>query len=227
MKILSADTWTLEELRAQVNDAGRRPLLIPAADSKKGVLQAFGEALAFPEHYGLNLDALNDSLNDFADTVTEDGQAPATVIWQVSAPSGRTAPSASSARSCRTPNGTPARTSPSSPSASDPGNGPPVPSPAPPSASQQSGGTLTADLGVRPLRRGVSVSMCPRTADGAAEPYAGKDLAVIAICLLTSTRAARKPVIRKHASQQGPRRQGSLAELARLGRRWGGTSEHA
>lgn len=85
MKILSADTWTLEELRAQVNDAGRRPLLIPAADSKKGVLQAFGEALAFPEHYGLNLDALNDSLNDFADTVTEDGQAPATVIWQVSA----------------------------------------------------------------------------------------------------------------------------------------------
>ncbi|MCX6499253.1 MAG: barstar family protein [Arthrobacter sp.] len=85
MKILSADTWTLEELLAQVNDVARRPLLVPAADSKKGVLQAFGETLAFPEHYGLNLDALNDSLNDFADAVTEDGQAPATIIWQVPA----------------------------------------------------------------------------------------------------------------------------------------------
>ncbi|MET3812462.1 barstar family protein [Arthrobacter sp. UYEF3] len=85
MKIFSADTWTLEELREQVNDAGRRALLVPAADAKKGVLLAFGGALAFPEHYGLNLDALNDSLNDFADNVTEHGQAPATIIWQVPA----------------------------------------------------------------------------------------------------------------------------------------------
>ena len=33
--------------------------------------------------------------------------------------------------------------------------------------------------------------------------------------------------MRQHASQLGPRRQGSLAELARSGGRWGGTSEHA
>ena len=85
MRIFSADTWTLEELRAQVLDAGRRPLVIPAADSKKAVLQTFGEALDFPEHYGVNLDALNDSLNDFADAVAQDGQAPVTVIWQVPA----------------------------------------------------------------------------------------------------------------------------------------------
>jgi len=85
MKIFSADTWTLEELRAQVHDAGRRALVIPAADSKKAVLETFGEALDFPEHYGVNLDALNDSLHDFADALAEDGQRPVTVIWQVPA----------------------------------------------------------------------------------------------------------------------------------------------
>ena len=85
MKIFSADTWTLEELQAQVHDTGRRSLVIPAADSKKAVLQTFGEALDFPEHYGVNLDALNDSLHDFADAVSADGQPPVTVIWQVPA----------------------------------------------------------------------------------------------------------------------------------------------
>src|SRR6476661_3319181 len=85
MKIFSADTWTLEELRAQVHDAGRRALVIPAADSKKAVLQTFGEALDFPEHYGVNLDALNDSLHDFADAISDDGQEPLTLIWQVPA----------------------------------------------------------------------------------------------------------------------------------------------
>ncbi|MFF2298825.1 heavy metal translocating P-type ATPase [Arthrobacter sp. NPDC058127] len=34
-------------------------------------------------------------------------------------------------------------------------------------------------------------------------------------------------VMRQRASKLGPRRQGSLAELARLGGRWGGTTEHA
>lgn len=85
MKIFSADTWTLEELQAQVHEAGRRGLVIPAADSKKAVLQTFGEALDFPEHYGVNLDALNDSLHDFADAVSDDGQQPVTLIWQVPA----------------------------------------------------------------------------------------------------------------------------------------------
>ncbi|WP_427173603.1 barstar family protein [Arthrobacter sp. 92] len=85
MKIYSADTWTIDELRDQINDAGRRVVLIPPADTKKTVLQTFGEVLDFPEHYGVNLDALNDSLHDFADKVTEDGMKPLTFIWQVPA----------------------------------------------------------------------------------------------------------------------------------------------
>ena len=85
MKIYSADTWTLEELREQIGDAGRRAVVIPAADTKRAVLKSFGETLQFPEHYGVNLDALNDSLHDFADTVADDGQAPITFIWQVPA----------------------------------------------------------------------------------------------------------------------------------------------
>jgi RNAse (barnase) inhibitor barstar len=85
MKIYSADTWTLEELHDQIGDAGRRAVVIPAADTKKAVLKTFGETLQFPEHYGVNLDALNDSLHDFADAVTDDGQAPITFIWQVPA----------------------------------------------------------------------------------------------------------------------------------------------
>ena len=85
MKIYSADTWTVDELRDQVADAGRRSQVIPAADSKKAVLATFGEALDFPEHYGVNLDALNDSLHDFADAISDDGQEPLTLIWQVPA----------------------------------------------------------------------------------------------------------------------------------------------
>ena len=69
----------------QASDAGRRVLVIPAADTKKAVLETFGEVLDFPEHYGVNLDALNDSLHDFADTVTDDGKEPLTFIWQVPA----------------------------------------------------------------------------------------------------------------------------------------------
>ena len=59
--------------------------MIPAADTKQAVLDTFGETLDFPEHYGVNLDALNDSLHDFADAVTDDGEAPVTFIWQVPA----------------------------------------------------------------------------------------------------------------------------------------------
>ena len=42
MKIYSADTWTIDELREQASDAGRRVLVIPAADTKKAVLQTCG-----------------------------------------------------------------------------------------------------------------------------------------------------------------------------------------
>lgn len=83
MKIYSAETWTMDELHEQVTDAGRRILVVPAADTKKAVLETFGEVLAFPEHYGVNLDALNDSLHDFADSIADSGKAPVTVLWQV------------------------------------------------------------------------------------------------------------------------------------------------
>jgi RNAse (barnase) inhibitor barstar len=86
MKIYSGETWTLEELQDQVADAGRRSLVVPPADSKRDVLETFGEVLSFPEHYGVNLDALNDSLHDFADAITDGGDAPVTVLWQVAAP---------------------------------------------------------------------------------------------------------------------------------------------
>jgi RNAse (barnase) inhibitor barstar len=85
MKIYSADTWTIEELQALVADAGRRTVLIPAADTKRTVLETFARTLDFPEDYGVNLDALNDSLHDFADAVSDDGQAPITFIWEVPA----------------------------------------------------------------------------------------------------------------------------------------------
>jgi RNAse (barnase) inhibitor barstar len=85
MNIYSADTWTIEELQALAADAGRRSLLIPAADTKRTVLQTFAEALDFPADYGVDLDALNDSLHDFADAVSDDGKAPITFIWEVPA----------------------------------------------------------------------------------------------------------------------------------------------
>ena len=85
MKIYSADTWTIEELEVLVDDAGRRALLIPAADTKRAVLETFGETLDFPEEEDVDFDALNDSLHDFADAVSDDGKKPVTFIWQVPA----------------------------------------------------------------------------------------------------------------------------------------------
>ena len=85
MKIYSADTWTNEELLSLVADAGRRAVVIPAADTKRSVLETFAEALDFPADYGVNLDALNDSLHDFADGVADDGKTPITFIWEVAA----------------------------------------------------------------------------------------------------------------------------------------------
>ena len=49
MKIYSAETWTIEELTAQIDDAVRRGLLVPAADTKQGVLDSFGELLDIPD----------------------------------------------------------------------------------------------------------------------------------------------------------------------------------
>lgn len=44
-----------------------------ALDTVAGVLRAIGEALAFPDHYGQNLDALNDCLRDLA--------GPTVLLW--------------------------------------------------------------------------------------------------------------------------------------------------
>jgi RNAse (barnase) inhibitor barstar len=85
MKIYSADTWTIDELKQQIDDAGRRALLIPAVDTKQAVLDAFTELLDVGEDYGTDLDALHDSLHDVADAVTDDGETPVTFIWQVPA----------------------------------------------------------------------------------------------------------------------------------------------
>ena len=85
MKIYSADTWTIDELREQASDAGRGVGVIPAADTNNAVVKPWGEFVYSPQHYGVNLDALNDSLHDFADTVTDDGKEPLTFIWQVPA----------------------------------------------------------------------------------------------------------------------------------------------
>ncbi len=85
MKIYSADTWTIEELKDQIDDAGRRALVIPAADTQRAVLETFSEMLDVAEDSSLDLDVLHDSLQDVADAVAEDGQAPVTFIWQVPA----------------------------------------------------------------------------------------------------------------------------------------------
>jgi RNAse (barnase) inhibitor barstar len=45
-----------------------------ALDSKREVLRAIGDALAFPEHYGANLDALRDCLRDVAE--------PTVLLWE-------------------------------------------------------------------------------------------------------------------------------------------------
>lgn len=52
---------------------------VPAARSKQGVLKAFAEALDFPAYFGHNLDALHDSLRDFAAGLSE----PTTLVWHI------------------------------------------------------------------------------------------------------------------------------------------------
>ncbi|MGG5172752.1 barstar family protein [Pseudarthrobacter sp. J1738] len=53
---------------------------VASADSQREVLQKFGVALNFPQWYGTNLDAFNDCLREFTNSLT----APFTVVWQVS-----------------------------------------------------------------------------------------------------------------------------------------------
>jgi Barstar (barnase inhibitor) len=85
MRIYSADTWTIDELQALVGDARRRAVLVPVADTRQGVLEAFAEAIQYEAEDGVDLDGLNDSLHDFADSISDGGEGPTTLIWQVPA----------------------------------------------------------------------------------------------------------------------------------------------
>lgn len=65
------------------DSAGRRTVVVPAAESKREVLVAFGKALRFPAHYGVNLDALNDCLQDLAAELANGEGGPLAVEWHV------------------------------------------------------------------------------------------------------------------------------------------------
>ncbi|WP_394940750.1 barstar family protein [Psychromicrobium sp. YIM B11713] len=60
-------------------EPARRIFEVAAQHSKAGVLEAFAQALDLPSYFGHNLDALADSLHDFADGLNE----PSTLIWNV------------------------------------------------------------------------------------------------------------------------------------------------
>ncbi|NYE96279.1 RNAse (barnase) inhibitor barstar [Psychromicrobium silvestre] len=57
----------------------RRIYDVPAAESKEGVLKNFAQSLDFPSYFGHNLDALEDSLRDFAEGLAE----PSTLVWNI------------------------------------------------------------------------------------------------------------------------------------------------
>jgi RNAse (barnase) inhibitor barstar len=65
------------------SSARRRTAVVPAAESKREVLVAFGKALEFPEYYGANLDALNDCLQDLAAELANGEGEPLAVEWHV------------------------------------------------------------------------------------------------------------------------------------------------
>lgn len=63
-------------VRHAVEQAGWRFGYVDAAglESRADVLRALGEALGFPDHYGANLDALNDCLRDLPERTV--------VLWE-------------------------------------------------------------------------------------------------------------------------------------------------
>lgn len=64
-----------EDVRHAVEHAGWRFGYVDGAglEARDAVLRAIGEALAFPDHYGANLDALHDCLRDLP--------GPAVLLW--------------------------------------------------------------------------------------------------------------------------------------------------
>jgi len=63
--------WTAGANEAARRDAGARRLRWVEVDvgpepDRRGILRAIGKALAFPPHYGANLDALHDCLGELA-----------------------------------------------------------------------------------------------------------------------------------------------------------------
>lgn len=64
----------LADTLARLHRAGRATYLVDGA-TKGELLESFATALAFPEYFGHNLDALADSLSDVS------WRTPATVVW--------------------------------------------------------------------------------------------------------------------------------------------------
>lgn len=58
----------------RVHGSGRTPYLVRGT-TKRELLASFADALGFPEYFGMNLDALVDSLRDV------EIQTPATIVW--------------------------------------------------------------------------------------------------------------------------------------------------
>jgi RNAse (barnase) inhibitor barstar len=58
-------------------------VVVPAAESKRDVLVAFGDALGFPAYYRPNLDAFNDCLQDLAADLANGEAGPIDVEWHV------------------------------------------------------------------------------------------------------------------------------------------------
>lgn len=61
------DRVDLDGLIADAQEEGRTVTLVEAQDSKQATLEAFAEALDFPQWFGVNLDALEECLHHVAD----------------------------------------------------------------------------------------------------------------------------------------------------------------
>ncbi|PID96641.1 MAG: barnase inhibitor [Actinomycetales bacterium] len=75
MKIHGPDT-DVGALTAAAEHAGRQVFLVTGALDRHSALVAFAEALALPDWFGNNLDALADALRDLGDD-----DRPVTLVW--------------------------------------------------------------------------------------------------------------------------------------------------
>lgn len=76
MRVLG-DRVDLEGLIADAVEEGRQVQVVRGAATKAATLEAFSEALNFPEWFGMNLDALADCL----DTLARESEGEWEIIW--------------------------------------------------------------------------------------------------------------------------------------------------